>query len=40
MNAEIYLMDQAIHFLIMFAGFGVALVLVTLVLRALGVRDD
>lgn len=40
MNAEMYLMDQAIHFLIMFAGFGVALVLVTLVLRALGVRDD
>tara|TARA_X000001382_G_scaffold68971_3_gene47970 strand:- start:427 stop:549 length:123 start_codon:yes stop_codon:yes gene_type:complete len=40
MNAEMFLMDQAIHFLIMFAGFGVALVVVTLVLRAMGVRDD
>ena len=40
MNAEIYLMDQAIHFLIMFAGFGVSLVLVTLVLRAMGYDDD
>lgn len=40
MNAEIYLMDQAIHFLLMFAGFGVALVLVTLVLRAMGYDDD
>ena len=34
MNAE------AIHFLIMFAGFGLALVVVTLVLRAMGYDDD
>ncbi|MGB1774524.1 MAG: hypothetical protein ACPHJ0_08695 [Arenicellales bacterium] len=40
MNAEIYLMDQAIYFLLMFAGFGVALVVVTLVLRAMGYDDD
>jgi hypothetical protein len=40
MNAEMYLMDQAIHFLLIFAGFGLALVVVTLVLRAMGHDDE